>query len=129
MPKNLFADFATEVIPHGAPLPIWVDYRVGWNDGKTHSAGFTTGLAALGLMEMEAQLAAESPAELRKRFEAITHYLLENGMVIRDGDTVGESASEKIRVQYCPSHFGAKDPVMQLVYAANGDKKPWWKLW
>lgn len=128
-PKNLFIDFAVEVLPDGPPLPIWVDYRVGWVEKNSLSAGFTTGLAELGLMELETQGAPESPAELRERFEGLTSYLLENGMVIQDGNTFGESEDEKIRVEYAESAYGAEGQVMRLVYESSDKGKPWWKPW
>lgn len=128
VPKNIFTDFAVEVMPQGAPLAIWVDYRVGWTADKKTSAGFTTGLAGLGLMELETQAAPESPGDLRARFEAISGYLLEHGLVIQDGDTLGETATEKIRVVYADSGFGAEGQVMRLVFE-SAEKKPWWKPW
>lgn len=127
IPKALFFDFAVEVMPHGAPLAIWVDYRVGWNENKTHSSGFTTGLTSLSLMEMEAKDATEPPSELKKRFDTVAQYLLENGPVIKDGDTVGENANEKIRVVYSESSFGIDGTVMRFVYEAPAAKKSWWR--
>lgn len=114
--KDLFCDFATKILPKGPPLTIWVDFRVGWVESGKTSAGFTTGLAALGLMELEAQEANEPPSELRQRFESIAQYLLDHGPVIRDGNTVGNSATEMIRVIYSPSCFGAEGQVMRLSY-------------
>lgn len=129
VPKDLFTDFAVDVMPLGPPLPIWVDYRVGWTEDKSLSAGFTTGLVELGLMELETQAAIEPPSELKKRFESVADYLLENGLVIKDGDTIGESASEKISILHSTSAFGAKGTVMRLVYESDVRKKPWWKRW
>lgn len=129
VPKDMFIDFAVDILPIGPPLTIWVDSRVGWTEADAFSSGFTTGLAELGLMELEAEKATEPPAELRKRFEAIAGYLLENGPVIRDGDTLGESADEKIRIVYGPSAFGIEGTVMRLVYEAVPAKKSWWKPW
>lgn len=129
VPKDMFIDFAVKIMPMGPPLTIWVDSRVGWTEVDAFSSGFTTGLAELGLMELEAEKATEPPAELRKRFEAIARYLLENGQVISDGDTLGESADEKIRVVYGPSAFGIEGTVMRLVYEALPAKKSWWKSW
>jgi hypothetical protein len=127
VPKNLFFDFAVKILPLGPPLPIWVDCRVGWtDDSKNASAGFTTGLAALHLMELEAEHASEPPSELRKRFEAVARYLLENGPVIKDGDTLGESENEKIRVVYSSSAFGLKGSVMRLSYEPTKGRS-WWK--
>jgi hypothetical protein len=49
--------------------------------------------------------------------------------VIRDGDTIGEDADERIRVVYSKSKFGHNDRVMRLDYEKASRKKPWWKLW
>ena len=128
IPKDIFIDFAKEVLPHGPPLHIWVDFRVG-KDSDTSSSGFTAGMKALGHMEFETQSSPEPPGELRERFLALAGYIVENGPVIRDGDTVGEDAEERIRVVYADSSFGHDDKVMRLVYETASTKKPWWKLW
>ena len=51
------------------------------------------------------------------------------GPVIKDGDTVGEDANERIRVVYSKSAFGHDRQVMRLQYDTASPKKPWWKLW
>jgi hypothetical protein len=115
IPSPVFREFAINVLPEGPPIHIWVDLRAGRNEsGRT--SGFTTGLKALGLMEFETSTAGESPGDLRERFVALASYLLENGPVIRDGDTVGEEANERIRVVYAPSAFGNPERVMRLDY-------------
>jgi len=116
VPKALFLDFATEILPHGLPVPIWVDFRVG-RDSDTTSAGFTSGMAALGHMELETRNATETPGELRERLTILVEYLLEHGPVIRDGDTVGGDENERIQVVYAESSFGHEGQVMRLEYA------------
>jgi hypothetical protein len=125
VPKNIFVEFAERVLPHGPPLDIWVDFRVGWKT-RTTSAGFTQGMEALGHMEMEISEIPEKPAELRQRFQDLASYLLQ-GAVIRDGHTVGRDANEKIRVVYSGSSFGSTRRVMRLQYEGS-PKRPWWKL-
>lgn len=127
IPKEMFIDFAVEVLPHGPPLHIWVDFRVGNNDNGS-SSGFTTGMTALGHMEFETQNATEPPGELRERFLSLAGYVVENGPVINDGDTVGQDAKERIRVVYSNSAFGHEGKVMQFVYEKDSSK-PWWKFW
>jgi hypothetical protein len=127
VPRELFREFATEMLPEVLPLPIWVDFRVGpGHDGKM--AGLTTGMKALGHMELETLNSPESPGELRERLMDLCAYLLQNGPVIKDGHTVGQSAEEKIRVVYSPSSFGHEGRVMRLDYS-TAEKKPWWKVW
>ena len=128
VPKDIFVDFAKEVLPHGPPLHVWVDFRVA-KESENSSSGFTAGMKSLGHMELESQRSPEPPGELRKRLLTLAGYLVENGPVIRDGDTVGEDAEERIRVVYSDSAFGHEGTVMQLVYEKASAKKPWWKLW
>ncbi len=128
VPKPMFTDFAIEVLPSGPPIHIWVDFRVGAGD-KGGSSGFTTGMAGLGHMEIEALDVPETPGALRERFTALCGYLLENGPVIHDGNTVGGDADEKIRVVYADSHFGAEGQVMRLEYEGCKPKQPKWKFW
>jgi Domain of unknown function (DUF4261) len=128
IPKNIFIDFAKELLPHGPPLHIWLDFQVG-QESENSYFGFTTGMKALGHMELETQSSPERPGELRERFLALAGYLVENGPVIRDGDTLGEDADERIRVVYSDSAFGNHGKVMRLVYETVSTKKPWWKLW
>ena len=80
-------------------------------------------------MELEAQNSPEPPGKLRERFFNTACYLLENGPVIRDGDTVGDSAEDKIKVVYADSAFGNPKKVMRLEYRAKAVQKPWWKIW
>ena len=127
IPKAIFIDFAMEVMNEGPPF-IWVDFRVGSEPDQT-SSGFTTGMAALGHMELEAKHSPETPSDLRERLMGLASYLLDNGPVIKDGDTIGEDANERIRCVYSKSAFGHKGQVMRLQYQSTAKQKPRWKMW
>lgn len=115
VPKQLFQEFALEVLPYGPPMDIWVDFRVGRLDDKW-SAGFTTGMAALGHMEFETSKSPEKPNDLRERFQNLSNYVLLNGRVIQDRDTIGADEDELITVVYADSKYGIKNKVMRLEY-------------
>ena len=110
----LFRDFALEVLPSGPPIHIWIDFRVGKErDGLSY--GFTTGLSALGHMELEVRSAPEAIESLHERLIAISGYLVSKGPVISDGDTVGESEFERLVIRVAPSTFpNRKDSVMHI---------------
>ncbi len=127
IPKDIFIEFAEKVLPHGPPLHIWVDFRVG-KQTESSSGGFTSGMTALGCMEFEVAESPEQPAELRERLIELAAYVVENGPVIGDGDSVGRNANERIRVVYSESIFGHPGRVMRLEYEPS-QPKPWWKLW
>ncbi len=105
-----------ETLEEGAvPHTLWISYRVtpgvnSTSDNLVDSSGMTRGMDAFGLREIVCMLSPETPDEMFLRISSLAEYLLENGPVINDGDTVGETASEKIRVRY------SGDDAMHLIY-------------
>jgi hypothetical protein len=125
IPPKVFREFAIQMTD--MPLYLWIDFRVG--KGPTgKSIGFTTGMQSLELMELETEDSPELPGELRERLFGLAVYLGLNGPVIKDGDTIGESARERIKIVYADSAFGHEGKVMRLEYGGAG-KKPWWQFW
>lgn len=128
IPRDIFIEFSEKVLPEGPPVHIWVDFRVGRGESN-NSTGFTTGLAALGLMEIEAIDTPEPVSELKDRLTSLADYLITNGPVIDDGDTVGEDESELIKVVYGNSEFNHEDQVMTLKYEQTKLKKSRLRFW
>lgn len=128
IPKAIFTEFAVKVMPDELPLYMWVDFRVGTGE-EGGSSGFTTGMAGLGHMEIEAHNSPETPGALRERLVNLCAYLLKNGPVIEDGNTVGDNEEEKIRVVYAESRFGCEGKVMLLAYDTSPPQKSTWKFW
>jgi hypothetical protein len=110
-----------KMLPGKPSIPIWVDVRIGTNpDGTTY--GFTTGLAALLLKDLEVLSSPETPEGLFDRLTGLAEYLIENGPVIKDGHTIGESFSERIKVIYQKGSFGQPFRVMRLHYGAAANE-------
>jgi hypothetical protein len=121
IPSNLFQDMAKEILPEGLPLYLWIDFRVGNKDGKT--GGFTIGLAGLGHKEFETGNATDDVGTLRERLFNLANYVLENGPVIKDGNTVGADENEKIQVIYSKSMYRQEGTVMRLDYQPAQKKR------
>jgi hypothetical protein len=110
----LFVNMAEEInSPEGPPLYLWVDLRVIRNEDGTTGL-FTTGLSALGHMEIEIPSIDMEPGELREWILHIMYYLLENGPVLKHGQTIGMTAEQQIRIRHCPSSFGHVGTVIRL---------------
>jgi hypothetical protein len=109
----IFAEMAAAASPKEPPLYLWVDFRVLREDDGTLTC-FTTGLAPLGLMEMEITGLRMPPGELREWAVNIAAYMLDRGSPIPHGDTIGATAKEKLRITHGPSSFGAPDTVMRF---------------
>jgi len=106
-------DFVREAeAANRAQLPLYIWLRFGLvreDDGSTSL--YTTGLAELGLMEVELTHSPLDPQTLVDRAFNIAHYLLERGPVLEDGHTIGISAHEKFDVKHAPSML---DPARRV---------------
>jgi hypothetical protein len=124
--KDVYLGMADVLLAGELPVLLWASIRVGpAEDGS--SAGFTTGLAALGHMEFETVRSPEQPSDLLERLNGLAGYVLGAGAVIRDGDTVGGDAEERIRVAYADSAFGNPGKVMRLDYPQPKKRGSWWR--
>jgi hypothetical protein len=123
--KDIYVGMADDALLAGElPVLLWVSIRVGSSEDHS-SAGFTTGLAALGHMEIETPSSPEQPSDLMERINGLAGYVLGGGAVIRDGDTVGGDAKERIRVTYADSAFCNPGKVMRLDYAQAKKRSRW----
>lgn len=113
IPAVAFAAAASD--PNDWPS-IWVSVSC---QGKWQGAvGCTRGMAAFGQREIETRNATESPEELFGRLYGLINYLLQNGPIIKDRETFGQTADEKITVVYSDeSAFGNPGAVMNLDYS------------
>jgi hypothetical protein len=111
---QVFVSMAEQIdSPEAPPLYLWVDLRAFRNQDGTTGL-FTTGLSALGHMEIEILRIDMEPGELREWLLNIMYYLLENGPVLQHGQTIGMTAEQQIRIQHCPSSFGHSGKVIRL---------------
>jgi len=109
---GLFRELTQATLPE--PMPIaWVAVNVGQNPEGVMT-GHTRGMDMLGLMDVEIPETQDSAEEVFGRLTGIVDYLIENGMVISDGDTLGATAEERIRVVYGPSALDPERQVMSL---------------
>ena len=104
---------AEQMQPDWLPLYLWIDFRINQESDMAYSL-FTTGMAALGFMEIEIPtLVTDEPKLLVDQAYHVAHYLLEKGPVLKDGDTIGMSPTVRLTVHHEPSFLGAT----QLVYS------------
>jgi hypothetical protein len=106
-----FTDIACLSTPAEPVLPIWVSIFLISNDDGSN-AGFTRGLGAFDLMDFEVLKTSEPPVELHKRLLGLAAYVIDNGPVIQDGDTIGENVNERIKVIYSPPVFEGYSPSL-----------------
>jgi hypothetical protein len=115
--RKAFLEQSANIAPNRMPTALWVSYRVS-RDASGRSSLSTDGLKAFSLMEIEVKDAAAALSDVYGLVEGVAACLITKGPVIRDGDTVGHSAKQRIRVRYGESHWR---PGMQ-VYRVEFDR-------
>lgn len=84
------------------PIPLWIGFKVqAESDGI--SSLVTRGMDAFELMNVEIQHSTRQPNNSLALASDIAYYLIKSGPVINDGDTIGHSAEEKLKITFSPS--------------------------
>ncbi len=111
--RNVFLDLLADSTPEAPPLTLWVRFQPYRTD--TSGVGFyTLGMEQFGLMDIEVDSCARDPVELTGFMHNIASYLIENGPVIKDGDTIGGDENERIRVTHSPSIHDEEKKVYRV---------------
>ncbi len=109
-----FVDMAAELrTAANPPLYLWVNFCVSENGDDTATL-FTTGLGALGLMDMEMHNLKGPPMELREWASSLALHQLVHGPVFQHGDTIGEDTDAQLRVAHAGSSFGLPGTILRL---------------
>ena len=109
-----FLEQAEGITPTQIPGPLWIDVRVEQNDADGTLRCFTTGLRPLGHLEIEIPRATLKPQELLEFVGDTACYIVNNDTPIKDGETLGRTATEKFKVRHDKSMFD-RQTVMRIV--------------
>lgn len=102
------------------PVRLWVLIQLS-SDGAGGTIASTLGMDKFGLMEIEANSAPLGAAETMAFLEGVAGYLMTNGAIMHDGDTVGTSETCSIRVRHAPSFRDPDQTVYLLQWMRRAD--------
>jgi hypothetical protein len=112
----MFREAAVESIKKMEDVPalLWVGFlREKHKDGTI--SFYTKGLAEFGCMELEVVHSRHKPSEIFDLLHGTAQYLIYEGNVIQDEDTVG-SEETKIKTRYSKSAIDRKGKVIRIDY-------------
>jgi hypothetical protein len=112
-PRDFFLKASAHASADNLPAMLWVSYRMS-REASGHLSLSTRGLKDFGLMEIETKEAKMPGAELFDLVLGATQYLISKGAVIKDGDTIGHSATQKIRVRHADSYWNPGEKVYRI---------------
>jgi Domain of unknown function (DUF4261) len=108
-----FADAALTASFDDPPYLLWVGHKMQ-READGSISFFTIGMPHFGTRDLEVQ---HSRADVSSTFDTlrfVSLYLARNGPVIKDGDTLGSSADERIRVTVGTSVYDPEKEVYRL---------------
>ncbi len=97
------------------PVWLWVNFRVSAEPDKGISLS-TQGMEAFGLREIEAKDVNRSGREVFSLLVGMGQYLVSEGPIIRDGETIGDSPLLNIRVRQGPSYWREGATVYRVTW-------------
>jgi hypothetical protein len=98
IPKDDYLNEASSMSDDYLPLNLWIYF--GYQVAKTGNSGYTYGLKEFDKSEMEIIDSSKSITEISKFLFNITHYVLDNDVTFKDGQTCGMSADERIAIAF-----------------------------
>lgn len=98
------------------PILLWID--VTPIRGAAGLDAVTIGLSSFVDREIEFEIGRFEPTDALGKVAGLAAYLIEHGNVVSDGDTVGGSDTERIKVRHALSQRGGGMPVLRV--AAEG---------
>lgn len=107
-----FIEDAAQMTRDELPLNLWVDFRPQRNADGTLGI-FTTGLAALGHMEVEVQASRGDPEAVMARVVELAYYLVDKDMRPADGELV-DLPPKPMLVKHAPSSWGRDLTVLKV---------------
>ena len=113
-----FAQHAAESTSENLPLNLWIDFRTFELDGQPGYGLFTTGLDALGHREIETPHYAGDPQLLVGGVYNVTHYLLEKGAQLKEGEVIGLPDGSEVTVYEGQSMIDPEQEAVRLEFGA-----------
>lgn len=110
-----FRTGALAMTPDDPPYVLWMGLKGSKDEGNTVSV-ITSGLPSFGLMNVEVQRSHKNISDVFSFVGDIALYMLKSGDVIKDGDTIGSTAEEKIKVTHSPSITGSGETIFLAHY-------------
>lgn len=111
---EVFSQLSEGVSVDELPLHLWMRFQLYNDDSQAGVGLYTVGMNQFGLMEVEVPIVEYNAQDLFEFIFNTATYLIKSGPVVNDGDTIGGSETERIKVYHKPSSFDGMGEVYQI---------------
>lgn len=113
--REIFEGFCDDISEEHLPVPVLLRFQV-IRASDDEIGLYTLGMSQFGLMDLEVDRCQMDLDELFEFVSNIANYLIDNGPVIADGNTVGGSEEERIVVRHRPSMIDKNRKVYKILF-------------
>jgi hypothetical protein len=113
--RAIFEDLCEGMSEEHVPVPIWIRFQLVRASGDGVGI-YTLGMRQFDLMDIEVDRCNLDVSDLFEFVSNIAHYLIQSGPVIADGNTVGGTEEERIKVHHRPSMIDKTKKVYKIVF-------------
>lgn len=96
LPTAFYVDSAKSMTADSLPLMNWI--YIGLRDEDNKNSGYTFGLKEFGFDEMEILNSKHSKEEIHEMLFNLSHYVILNNVILKDGETIGLTENQKIKL-------------------------------
>ena len=96
LPKALYLDFADLLFEDILPVQLWI--YIGLVGEENSNSAYTYGLNQFGKTEIEIVQSDMDRSDLYDFIIAIVSYIVESDVTLKDGETIGFTADQKIQI-------------------------------
>ena len=111
---NFYRSLCDEMRNGQLPVPVWV--FIGLYGSEEGSSAYTIGLEQFNKMELEILASRHDVSELHVFLCSICDYLIANDVTLHDGETIGFSAEQQLRITQSPAIAGGAEETLKIAY-------------
>jgi hypothetical protein len=104
------------------PILLWIDVTTMMAGAEMDAV--TIGLTSFVDREIEFEIGRLDPEDVLGKVAGLAAYLIEHGNVVKDGDTVGGSETERIKIRHALSRRIGGMPVLRVTPDGRDLRRP-----
>ena len=98
LPTRDYIDIASSMTDDDLPLLNWIYF--GLRHENDNNSGYTFGLKEFGFHELEILNSSHSKEEIHELLFNLSHYVIQNDVVLNDGETIGVHEDQKLKISF-----------------------------
>ena len=96
------------------PVPVWVFLGLYADESGNHA--YTIGMAQFDKMEMEIRASQHDMNDIHSTLTGICAYIISGNITLHDGETIGFSAEQQLRITQSPAIAGGAEKTLKIAY-------------